>query len=123
MVWLPLAVVRMVTDVPLAAVTSPATMARLAGPLGVGLGEGLGRGVAPAPGGGAKLALQPAAGLGARRTAVAVTAPLASLVPVATMQVPGVMSASVAVEVLVIGVVAEKVTVVSPFGPVMMSDW
>jgi hypothetical protein len=102
-----------VTDVPLAAVTSPLTAARFARPLGVGRGEGLGRGealgrgVVAVPGGGPNVTAHPAAGFGATRTVVAVIAPAAFLVPVATMQVPTVMSARAAIEVFVMGVVAE----------------
>ena len=63
-------------------------------------------------------AAHPAAGFGERRTVVAVSRPVESFWPVATIQTPGTMSASTAVEVRVKVVVLEKVTVRSPVGPV-----
>ena len=63
-------------------------------------------------------AAQPAAGLGERRTVVAVSMPVESFWPVARMQSPGTMSASTAVDVWVKVVVLETVTVRSPLGPV-----
>jgi hypothetical protein len=105
MVWLPDVVVSTVIEMPAAAVTSPLTNAIGGSPEGVGLG------LAPA-GGDAfgpirPAAAQPAAGLGDRRTVVAVNAPAASFCPVATMHTPGTMSASTAVDVRVKVVVVE----------------
>ena len=121
-VWLPLAWVSMVTDVPLTVVTSPLTNAAFGWPLGLGRGVASGRGLAPGAGLGAKArAAHPVAVFGEILTLVAVTAPDASFRPVVTMHVPRVMSARVATEVLVKVVVLVKVTLMSPLGPVRMS--
>jgi hypothetical protein len=69
------------------------------------------------------LAAHPVPAFGEMLTAVAVIMPEASLTPLAKMQVPRVMSASPAIEVLVNVVEVVKVTVVSPFGPVRISVW
>jgi hypothetical protein len=105
MVWLPVVAVSTVIEMPLAAVTSPVTKAMGGRPEGVGLGEapGTGEGIGPIR----PAAAQPAAGLGERRTVVAVSAPAESFCPVATMQTPGTMSASTAVDVRVKVVVLE----------------
>jgi hypothetical protein len=118
MVWLPDAVVSTVIAIPAAPVTSPLTKAIAGWPDGVGLGEAPTGGDAFGPNG--VLAAQPDESFGERRTVVAVNAPLESFCPVATMQTPGTMSASTAVDVRVNVVVPEMVTVRSPLGPVRM---
>ncbi|HXM72889.1 MAG TPA: hypothetical protein VN940_06665 [Candidatus Dormibacteraeota bacterium] len=112
-VWLPLAAVRTVIEMPVAAVTSPLTKAIAGCPDGVGLGEAPGAGFGPnwpAP--------QPVEAFGDRRTVIAVNAPAESFWPVATTQRPGTMSASTAVDVRVKVVVPLNVTLMSPLAPV-----
>jgi len=65
--------------------------------------------------------VQPREFLGASRTDVAVISPDESFAPVAKMHSPAVMSARVAVDILVIVVVVVYVTVTSPLAPVRMS--
>ena len=87
--------------------------------MGVGLGEPSGDELGPSlPG-----AAQPAEVFVESRTAVAVSAPAESFWPVATMQRPGTMSASTAVEVRVKDVVLPIVTVMSPLAPVRIRVW
>ncbi|TMC34235.1 MAG: hypothetical protein E6J28_13470 [Chloroflexi bacterium] len=114
--WLPLEGVSTVTEVPLTAVTSPPTMLTPACPLGVGRGLAPGGGLPPGP-----PVAQPLAPFGASRTDVAVRSPAESFVPEATMHSPCAMSASEAVEVLVIVVLLVRVTVMSPLAPVRIS--
>src|SRR5450759_1240983 len=124
-VWLPLAWVSTVIEAPLTAVTSPVTKAAFAWPLGRGVvpGRGLkpGRGLAPGPGLGPKLRVaHPVDVFGEMSTVVAVTAPVVPFWPVAKMHAPRVMSARVAIEVLVNVVAVVYMTVMSPLGPVRM---
>ena len=118
-VWLPEVVVSTVIEMPVAPVTSPLMNAMGGRPEGVGLGDAPAGGDAFGPN--RPAAAHPDAVLGASRTVVAVSKPVASFWPVAVMQTPGTMSASTAVDVRVNVVVPEKVTVRSPFGPVTMS--
>ena len=115
--WLPAVAVSTVIDVPLAWVTSPATIGIAGGPDGVGLGE--------TPGGGDALgpnwpppAAQPVEVLGESRTVVAVKIPAESFWPLATRHCPGTTSASTAADVLVKVVVVVYVTVTSPVAAV-----
>ena len=107
-----------VTDVPVTAVTRPPTKAALG--LGVGAPERVGApdgraGKVPPPPGRAMLALVHAPLTAAvSRTEDAVTAPVASLVPVITTHEPVTMSAVGPVLVWVIGVVLVNVTLTSP---------
>src|ERR1700730_1073290 len=120
MVWLSFVSVSTVTDVPLTAVPSPLTTAPFGRGVAAGRGLALGRGLAAGFGLGTKGRAQTAAALGARRRLVAVSAPAVSFWPLAVMHVPRVMSARVAVEVLVNVVAVVYVTTMSPFGPVKM---
>jgi len=97
-----------VTHVPLTDFTCPRAAVNPAAPAG---GEKLGRGVAPGrglnvppPPPNPAVAHEPLTGA-LRSTVVAVSAPVASLVPVAVMHIPEVMSARVPVLVCVIVVV------------------
>lgn len=126
------------TDVPLTPETSPRTAVKLAGGLKRGTappapGLALGRGRLALPGRLPGLGRLPAplplagwlqlrfAGLGVSATDVAVTAPVASLVPVAVMHCPDAMSAMVPVVSCVILVAELTVTLVAPLCPLMTS--
>jgi hypothetical protein len=106
-----------VTAVP----TTPVTMPRAkAGGVPLGLGRGLRSGLGEKEGRAPPLpppngpALQEPLTLGLSSTVVALMAPLASLLPVAVMQEPLVMSATVPVRVLLTGVAGVTATVTSP---------
>jgi hypothetical protein len=112
-----------VTDVPVTDLTWPRAAVKPAAPAG---GEKVGRGVAPGLNDGRVPLPNPAVAhdplTGAlRMTLVAVSVPVASLVPVAVMHIPGVMFASVPVLVCVIVVVVAYVTVESPLVPLRIS--
>jgi|ERR1039458_2184277 hypothetical protein len=111
-----------VTDVPVTDLTWPRVAVNPAAPAG---GEKLGRGVAPGRGLNVPppnpAVTQEPLTAAARLTDVAVSVPAASLVPVAVMQVPGVISARVPVLVCVMVVVDAYVTVESPVLPLRIS--
>ena len=108
----------MLTDVPVIDLTIPRANVRPAIPAGgekLGRGDWPGRGVnePPPPAPNPVVVHEPLTGA-LRITVVAVMVPVASLLPVAVMHMPGVMFASVPVLVWVMVVVDASVTVASP---------
>src|SRR5258706_14951575 len=101
MVWLP-AEVSTVIEVPLTAVTWPATDAVLGWLLGDGRGLAPAGGLKPCPG-----AAQPPEAFAAMRTVVAVNTPGGVLVAVGPMQAPETKSARVGADRIVIAGVLE----------------